>query len=61
MLLDAEAVIEMIDELAPTDFYRPGHGRVFEAMRIPYGRSQPIGGVGLRRQSATMALERREA
>jgi replicative DNA helicase len=42
MLLDANAVVELIDELGPTDFYHPGHGKIFDAMRTLYGRSQPI-------------------
>ena len=61
LLVDAEAIIKVIDILAPEDFYRPDYGTIYEAMvalnekRIPLdlvtvadelGKSKRLEGVG---------------
>ncbi len=58
MLIDDTAVAESVGLLQPEDFYRPAHGRIFEAMLVLYERSEPIDEITLRSQLQTMgALE----
>jgi replicative DNA helicase len=42
ILLRAKAMDEISDLLRPEDFYRPGHGRIYQAMLYLYGRNEPV-------------------
>ena len=42
MLLSAEAVEGALNALAPEDFYRPAHTRIYKAMSDLYARSVPV-------------------
>ncbi len=42
MLLSAEAVEGALNTLAPEDFYRPAHTRIYKAMSDLYARSVPV-------------------
>ncbi len=42
LMLDAEAIIKVIDTLSPTDFYRPDHANIYEAMTILAEKRIPI-------------------
>lgn len=42
MLIDSGAVSEVLALVAPEDFYRAGHARIFEAMQALFERNDPI-------------------
>ncbi|MEU7944168.1 replicative DNA helicase [Micromonospora taraxaci] len=42
MLLRSKAVVDAAEILEPTDFYRPAHQVIFEAMREVHGRQEPV-------------------
>jgi len=41
MLLDKDAISDVIEVLRPTDFYRPAHQTIFERILELYGRGEP--------------------
>ncbi len=55
MLLEEEAVSETMALIKPEDFYRPAHGRIFEAMTLLYERGEPIDEVTLSAQLKSSA------
>ncbi|MEW5876434.1 MAG: replicative DNA helicase, partial [Candidatus Zixiibacteriota bacterium] len=42
MMLDSEAVGNVIEVLSPDDFYRPAHRLVYEAMQTLFERNEPV-------------------
>ncbi|PIR89525.1 MAG: replicative DNA helicase [Candidatus Harrisonbacteria bacterium CG10_big_fil_rev_8_21_14_0_10_40_38] len=42
LMLDKDAVIKVADILIPDDFYKPSHGKIYEAMIGLYSKHQPI-------------------
>lgn len=42
LLIDQEAAHKVADQILPDDFYRPAHGKVYEAMLHLYNRHEPI-------------------
>ncbi len=42
ILLDSTSLLEVVDILAPADFYRTAHQRVFAAMTDLFNRSEPV-------------------
>jgi replicative DNA helicase len=42
ILLRAQALDQVADLLAPADFYRSGHGHIFQAMLDLWGRGEPV-------------------
>ncbi len=42
MLLERDALLQAVELLAPEDFYRPAHARVFAAMQSLFERSEPV-------------------
>jgi len=42
LLIDREAANKVADRIAPDDFYRPLHGKVYEAMLHLYNRHEPL-------------------
>lgn len=42
MLLSKEAITDVLEVLAPTDFYRPTHQAVFTCILDVYGRGEPV-------------------
>jgi replicative DNA helicase len=42
MMLSGEAIAAVIEKVRPTDFYRPAHQRIFEAILSIYGRGEPV-------------------
>lgn len=42
LLLDPDAIIKVIDSLAPQDFYRPDHATIYEAMVVLSEKRVPI-------------------
>jgi replicative DNA helicase len=42
ILLRAQALDQVADLLAPVDFYRSGHGHIFQAMLDLWGRGEPV-------------------
>ena len=58
MLLDSGSLNDVAASLTPEDFYRPAHGRIFEAILALYERNEPIDEVMVRAQLQSMgALE----
>lgn len=47
MLLEDDAVTDVMGLLAATDFYKPNHGRIFEGMVALYERNEPLDEVTL--------------
>jgi len=41
MLLDKDAIADVVEVLRPTDFYRPAHQTIFERILELYGRGEP--------------------
>src|SRR5207249_4426066 len=41
MMLSAEAIAEVIEEIKPEDFYRSSHHAVYDALIHLYGRGEP--------------------
>ena len=41
MLLSKDAIADVIEALAPTDFYRPAHQAVYDCILDLYGRGEP--------------------
>jgi replicative DNA helicase len=56
MMLSGEAIAQVIEILKPTDFYRPAHGVIYEAMVNLYAHGEPVDAVTtleeLRRRSS---------
>ena len=42
MLLSKDAIAEVIESIRGTDFYRPAHETIFDAMIELYGRGEPV-------------------
>jgi len=42
ILLDGEAMGQVVQLLKPADFYRTAHGRVYEVMQVLYERGDPV-------------------
>lgn len=42
LMIDKEAILRVADILRPLDFYRPSHGKIYEAIMTLYEKSQPI-------------------
>lgn len=42
MLLSKDAIADVIEILRPSDFYRPAHAIIFEAILDLYGRGEPV-------------------
>ena len=42
MLLSKDAIADVIETIRGTDFYRPAHETVFDAMIDLYGRGEPV-------------------
>ena len=42
MMLSAEAIAEVIEEIKPEDFYRSSHRVIFEALAHLYGKGEPV-------------------
>ncbi len=42
ILIDKEAIIKIADLIDVEDFYKTGHGMIFEAIQELYGKSEPI-------------------
>ena len=42
LLVDQEAAHKVADQIRPDDFYRPNHGKIYEAMLHLYNRHEPI-------------------
>jgi len=45
MLLSKEAIADVVEVLRPTDFYRPTHQLVYDAILDLYGRGEPVDAV----------------
>jgi replicative DNA helicase len=45
MMLSGDAIAQVIEILTPTDFYRPGHGLIYEAMVNLYAHGEPVDAV----------------
>ena len=49
MMLSKDAIADVIEALAPNDFYRPAHQAIYDCILDLYGRGEPAehgGGVG---------------
>lgn len=53
MMLSAEAIDDVIDQLDPADFYRPAHATIYEAITDLFVRRQPVDAI-----TVMAALER---
>src|SRR3954470_6826445 len=42
MLLSKDAIADVIETIRGSDFYRPAHETIFEAVVEPYGRGEPV-------------------
>ncbi|MFA5127533.1 MAG: replicative DNA helicase [Patescibacteria group bacterium] len=42
LLIDKEAILKVADIVSPEDFYKTGHGRIFETMVELYTRNEPV-------------------
>ena len=42
LLLDKDAIIKVSDSLTPSDFYKEGHGLVYQAMLDLFEQHEPI-------------------
>src|SRR5947199_4059468 len=42
MLLSRDAIVDAVEICRTDDFYKPGHGHVFEAITALYGQGEPV-------------------
>ena len=42
ILIDNDTLVDVIETLAPTDFYKPAHEKIFESMAELFARSEPV-------------------
>ena len=59
MLLSKDAIADVVEVLAPQDFYRPNHQVVFEAILDLYGRGEPADAVTVAAELDRRGLLRR--
>ena len=43
MLLSKDAIADVVEVIKPTDFYRPAHQTVYDAILDLYGKGEPVG------------------
>ncbi|MGH2528616.1 MAG: replicative DNA helicase [Actinomycetota bacterium] len=55
MMLSAEAIADVVEEVRPEDFYKPANGKIFDTLRAVYARGDPVDAI-----TAVEELRRRD-
>src|SRR6201996_8822417 len=59
MLLSKDAIADVLEKLRPSDFYRPAHQNVYDAILDLYGRGEPADAVTVAAELDRRGLLRR--
>src|ERR1700727_92628 len=59
MLLSKDAIADVLERLRPSDFYRPAHQNVYDAILDLYGRGEPADAVTVAAELDRRGLLRR--
>src|SRR5277367_5482409 len=60
MLLSKDAIADVLEKLRPSDFYRPAHQNVYDAILDLYGRGEPADAVTVAAELDQRGLLRRD-